>query len=143
MDPASIYRRRAVEGSSPISLIVLLYQTAIQSLQRAIAALETGNIEARTTELNRAFGVVAELKAVLDYERGGQVAQQFARFYRITESRMLDASFRQDPAPLRELLEPWTQVLDAWRQADVLPPGAASVADPPPPSRLEHVSWQA
>src|SRR6185437_4986222 len=51
-DAAAAYRRRSIEGSSPVGLIVLLYQGVTVDLRRAIAAIEHGrradDIEART-----------------------------------------------------------------------------------------------
>jgi flagellar protein FliS len=127
MDAATAYKRRALESASPIGLIVLLYQSACQDLRRAIAAVEAGDIEKRTAALNRVLAIIAELKAVLDFERGMEVAQQFARLYHAAEHAVLDAGYRQDAAPLRELLDSFTQVQAAWQRADALPPGATSV----------------
>lgn len=147
MDAASAYQRRALESASPIGLIVLLYQAACQDLRRGIAALERGEVETRVAALNRVLAIVTELKAVLDFERGAEAAQLFARFYRSAEHTILDASCRQDAAPLRDLLDSFLSVQEAWRRADALPPGAVSVdlvpAGPSAAPTLEHVPWQA
>lgn len=121
MNAASTYHRRALEGATPVGLIVLLYQAAVVSLRRGIAAMEAGEIEVRTQALNRVLALVAELKAALNYERGGEVAQQFARFYQLAERLVMQASCQQDAQPLRDLLEPMAQIRDAWQQVDALP----------------------
>jgi flagellar protein FliS len=145
MDAATAYQRRALESASPIGLIVLLYQAAGQQLRRALAAMDCGDIEARTSALNRVLAIVGELRAVLDYERGGEVARQFARFYYSSERALMDAACRQDPAPLRDLLNSFQQVQEAWRRADALPPGAHSVSGEAtmPAAPREHLPWQA
>jgi flagellar protein FliS len=146
MDAAAAYKRRALESASPIGLIVLLYQAACQNLRRAIAAVEAGDIETRTAALNQVLAIIAELNAALDFERGVEVARQFARFYHVAQRTVLDASFRQAAAPLRELLDSFTQVQAAWQRADALPPGASSVEHAgalAASSQQERVAWQA
>ena len=126
MDPAATYRRRTLESATPMGLVVLLYQAAITSLHRGLAAMEAGDIEKRTQSLNHVLAVIAELKSALNFERGGAVARQFALFYAMAERQILDASCRQDPEPLRSLLGPFGEIQRAWQQADARPrPGAA------------------
>lgn len=132
MNPAAAYQRRAIEGASPIGLIVLLYQAAVVELRRALAAMETDaetprQIEVRTQALNRVLALVGELKGVLDYNRGGEVARNFARFYQLAERLVVQAGFQRDPAPLRELLEQFVAILRAWREVEARPPAAAQV----------------
>lgn len=145
MDPASSYRRGAVEGNTPVGLIVLLYQHAVVSLRRGIAALHAGDIEARTRALNHVLRLIGELKSVLDFERGGEVARQLALFYQVAERTILEASCRQDPQPLEQLLEPLVSLQEAWSQVDAQPPAAASGSSKPRPNTAGEVrlSWQA
>jgi len=134
MDAATAYRRRAIEGSSPVGLIVLLYQGVTVDLRRAIAAIEHGrrsdDIEARTNALNRVLALVGELRGALNFERGGEIARQFERFFRLAERLVLQASFDHDAAPLRELLEQFSAIRDAWRQVDAAPAAGQPMAAP-------------
>ena len=75
MNPQLSYRETAVRGASPIRLIILLYEQVIEDLRRALAALEQGDIEKRTREINHAILVIGHLQATLDKEQGGQVAR--------------------------------------------------------------------
>ncbi len=157
MNAATTYHRRALEGATPVGLIVLLYQAAVVSLRRGIAAMEAGDIEVRTQALNRVLALVGELKASLNYERGGEVALQFARFYQLADRLVMQASFQQDAQPLRDLLEPMVQIRDAWQQVDALPVGkqfdrssrveaaaaTGGYAQPQPPSGGVRSAWEA
>jgi len=118
MDAATAYRRRSIEGASPLGLVVLLYQAACVEMRRAASALDRGDIETRTRALNKVLAIVGELRAALDFERGGPIAQQFAALYRLAERGVLEASTRQDPAPLREVLEQFVLVRDAWQKIE-------------------------
>ncbi|HUX65978.1 MAG TPA: flagellar export chaperone FliS [Terriglobales bacterium] len=156
MNAATTYHRRALEGATPVGLIVLLYQAAVVSLRRGIAAMEAGDIEVRTQALNRVLALVGELKASLNYDRGGEVALQFARFYQLADRLVMQASFQQDAQPLRDLLDPMVQIRDAWQQVDALPVGkqfdrstgvgeaaAGGYAQPQPPSGGVRSAWEA
>lgn len=122
MDSAITHHRQAAEGGTPIGLIVLLYQAAVVALRRGIAAMDAGDVEARTTALNRVLALISELQASLDFEQGGEVARQFARFYHLSERLILQASCQKEAEPLRQLLEQFVRVRDAWQQMDKLPP---------------------
>lgn len=155
MNAATTYQRRAMESATPVGLVVLLYQAAVMALRRGIAAMEAGDIEARTRALNRVLALVSELKAALNYESGGEVARQFARFYALAERLVMQASCQQDAQPLRDLLEPMVQIRDAWQQADTLPttrafdpaarvaPAPSAYAEPQPRTGEVRPAWEA
>lgn len=134
MDVATAYRRRSVEGATPIGLIVLLYQAAVLELRKGMAALEARDIEARTRAFSRVLAIIGELKRSLDFERGGEVARNFARFYYLSERILLDCSVRQELGQLPDLLEQFQRILEAWRQVDARPT--------PAPAQL-NAAWQA
>ncbi len=121
MDAAAAYRRRAIEGATPIGLIVLLYQAAVLELRKGVTALEARDIEVRTNAFRRVLAIIGELKRVLDFDQGGEVARNFARFYYLSERILLDCSVRQELGQLPELLEQFERILDAWRQVDARP----------------------
>ena len=60
---------------------MLLYEQAVQDLQRAMVAMREGDIERRTKELDHALLVIGQLQATLDLVRGGEVARNLDRFY--------------------------------------------------------------
>lgn len=145
MDAAANYQHHSVTSASALGLVVLLYQSAAALLRRAIAALEAGDVESRTRLLNRVIQHLAELKAMLDFERGGAVAVQLSRFYSIADGMILEASLRQDPEPLRNLLQQLLTVQEAWQQLDSQPAVVQSKSPLPPPAGAGETrsSWQA
>lgn len=132
MNPAAAYKRRAIESASPIGLVVLLYQAAVVDLRRALAAMENDpdaprQIEVRTQACNRVLAIVGELKGVLNYDSGGEVARNFSRFYQLAERLIVQASFQRDPEPVREMLQQFVILLNAWREVEARPMAAAQV----------------
>lgn len=143
MDAATNYQQHAVTSASPIGLVILLYQSTAALLRRAIAAMEAGEVEARTKLLNRVIQHLAELKAMLNFERGGQVAVQLSRFYAIADGMILEASLHRDAEPLRVLLQQILTVQEAWQQLDAQPTVAPSSFPPPAGAGEARTTWQA
>jgi flagellar secretion chaperone FliS len=114
MNPGLSYRESAVAGSSPVRLVILLYEQAIEDLRRAVAAQARGDIEGRTREINHALLVIGHLQATLDEGQGGQVAQNLQRFYEQLRAGLIDAQFRQSVAAVEQQVAHLTIVHDAW-----------------------------
>ena len=117
-DPARAYRQLSVQGASPIGLIVLLFNSAIASLHKAERAAEENRIETRVNELNHVLDIISELRSVLDFERGGDVARQFDQFYRMAEGQILNANLQNSADLIRDLVIHFVTVRDAWQQVD-------------------------
>jgi flagellar protein FliS len=117
-NPAMEYRKRAVEGASPVGLVVLLYGGAITSLMRAISAIESNNIEKRVIELNKVLAILAELEGTLDFEKGGAVAEQLKKYYVVLRSQVLEASIKNSKSILEELIKNMTGIKEAWQQVE-------------------------
>ena len=89
---AQNYTRLFVEGSSPVGLVVALYDNALKSLHRARRAIETNDVELRTRYLNHVLCIIAHLQGTLDLERGGEVASTLERFYSYARAGILEVS---------------------------------------------------
>ncbi len=53
------YRENAVRGATPIELVVILFDAAIDDMRRAASAIQTGDIEERATAIRHAMLVSA------------------------------------------------------------------------------------
>lgn len=109
------YRKRAVEGTSPVGLVVMLYAAIVTSLLRAQDAIKKNDIERRVSELNHVLQVIGQLQGTLDFERGGEVAVHLDRFYSVMRGRVLAASIRNSPEILQELVQHFTSLKEAWQ----------------------------
>lgn len=61
------YRENDVHGSSPVRLVVLLYDQIIQDLTKAAQAIEQNQVELRTKYINHAILVIGHLQSPLDF----------------------------------------------------------------------------
>jgi flagellar secretion chaperone FliS len=115
---AQFYQQDNAQGASAIGGVVALYDTILRDLQRATASLAAGNIEARVLQLNHALLVIGELHGVLDYERGGEAARRFSRFFEVTRGMILEANLRCTAESLQQLIDLFSPVRQAWRTVD-------------------------
>ncbi len=118
MNPGLSYREAAVVGASPVKLVILLYEQAMEDLRRAIAAQSRGDIEGRTREINHAILVIGHLEATLDPEQGGKVAENLALFYRHLRAELVDAQFKQSPAAIEQAIAQIVPVHGAWCEVE-------------------------
>jgi flagellar secretion chaperone FliS len=124
MDARLSYRESAVEGASPVRLVALLYEQAIEDLKRARAAIDRGDIEARTRAINHAVVVIGYLQSSLDKEKGGSVATNLERFYNQLRASLVEAQFTQSAAIIERQISHLVEVHAAWcevEQANTVP----------------------
>jgi len=144
MNPGLSYREAAVGGASPLRLVILLYEQAIEDLRRAVAAQARGDIEGRSREINHALLVIGHLHATLDTEQGGKVASNLALFYEQLRTGLIEAQCRQSADAIEQQMAHLMQVHEAWCEVEqsTTPPPAAP--QPPDSSRpLSRSEWKA
>jgi flagellar protein FliS len=150
MNARSSYRESSVRGANPVRLVIILYEQAIEDLRRAILALDRGDIEARTREINHAVLVIAQLQSSLDMERGGDVARSLARFYGVLRAGLAEAQQKQSASLLEQQISQLAAVHEAWlevERATAKPAPSASnplsSALPASPAVLSSADWNA
>ncbi len=142
-DAFSTYRRTQIETASPHKLIAMLLQGAIQRCEQARTALSEGKVETARPLLIRSQEIVTELMMALDFERGGEIAQNLLRLYEFVHGRLVEANVRRNPSAIEEALVVLRGVAEAWA---AIAPGresaagtAATGSGPDSPGR---VNWQ-
>jgi flagellar secretion chaperone FliS len=114
MDANLTYRTCSSRASSGVGIVILLYEQLVQDLRRAIAGIETNDIEVRTFELTHAVEVVGQLQGRLDMQNGGDVAQNLDRFYSVLQAGILDAQVKVSKPLLEQLIDNVLSIREAW-----------------------------
>lgn len=108
------YGRIANTETDPLRQIVMLYDGAIKFLNLTAADIETGDFAAKAEHSNRALDILGYLQSILDFDKGGSVAESLDRLYRSVTVLILRASAELDPAMMRRAAELLVPVRDAW-----------------------------
>lgn len=114
MDARSQYREADARGSSPVRLVVLLYEQAIQDLRRAAIATKKGEVEVRTQAINHALLVICHLQGTLDRDRGGEVGRNLDRFYNCMRDQLMQAQVLMSEEILHQQISGLLSLRDAW-----------------------------
>jgi flagellar secretion chaperone FliS len=129
---ALTYQQFAARGATPTAITGMIYDVAIDSLHRAIRAIDEGNIEDRVKATNRLFAAIAELRSSLNFERGGVVARRLGRFYQIARAEIFSASIRIDRSVFQKYARLFSELREAWRQVEKDHANAPAAAESAP-----------
>jgi len=111
----SEYRQTSLMGTSALGQVVALYQAILRDFHSALAAHARGQIENRVKAMNHALAVVAELQGVLDFEKGGAVAEQLDRFYKVGQAEILKVCTAPSREGFERLIAMYKPVCVAWQ----------------------------
>lgn len=115
-----------VMSASPTRLIVMTYDAAILSLEKAISMIDAGDIEGRYFAVERATDLIAELYMTLDHEKGGEIAQNLGCLYGFLLSRLPRINFYNDKQTASDSIAILQRLRDSW---DLLDNVVSSEAD--------------
>src|SRR5690554_3686627 len=88
------YLETAVETASPARLIVMLYDGAIRFINNAIDAMQNRQYEQQNYYLQRAQKILAELISSLDFDKGGEIAENLFRLYTYMYNQLVEANLQ-------------------------------------------------
>lgn len=116
---ASAYQQVAVETSvasaDPHKLIVLLFEGAEAAIRLAKCKIAENDVPAKGSAISQAIQIVAEgLRASLDIEAGGELAERLSALYDYIAARLLWANAKNDVAALDECLNLLGEIHSAW-----------------------------
>jgi flagellar protein FliS len=120
------YSEAGMLSQNPMSLVVALYDGAIDSVRTARLCLESGDIWGRTRAINKGVSILTELMVSLNHEKGGDIAANLKQLYAYMQRRILEAHARKSAAPLEEVEKLLQTMADGWKQAAALSKTPAS-----------------
>ena len=129
-------------AATPLELVRLLYDGALESVQSARVHLAQGRIRERSQAVTKAVAILTELTMSLDHGRGGALSVRLAGLYDYIQRALLDANFRQEDRGLREAESLLKTLRDGWREAMPAAP-APSAWTPQPVCEAGANSWSA
>lgn len=103
-----------VEGADPHQLIAMLLDGAIERITQARGHIRHGDVPAKGAALSKAVAIVGELRASLDHEAGGVLAQRLDSLYDYVNRRLLFAQLNDDDQALAECIDLLGPVRDGW-----------------------------
>lgn len=125
---AALEVETGVESASPQRLIIMLYDGALKSVYTARAAFERRDVAAKGAALSKAISIIDQgLRAALNVEAGGEIAQNLVALYDYISSRLLHANLKNDIESLDEAARLLTELKHAWEILEQRDKPAAAV----------------
>lgn len=115
------YFDNEVLSASPLKLIRMLYDAALDSIAAARRHLRQGEIRARSRAIVKAMRILSELSRCLNYEAGGGISQNLAGLYRYIVRLLIEANTKQIDAPLAEAEGLLSTLAEAWKHCSPAP----------------------
>ena len=112
---SSVGIETAIPGATPHQLIVLLFEGAQQAVVIARAGMENGDTAQKGSAITKAIDIILNgLRASLNLEDGGDLAQNLYALYDYMARRLLHANLTNDKAALDEVLSLIREIHGAW-----------------------------
>ncbi|MGB9761100.1 MAG: flagellar export chaperone FliS [Caldimicrobium thiodismutans] len=119
--PNGNYLERQVLEGSPLEHLILLYGKALNSLKLAKNAIERGlndpeTVKAKVENLSKAMDILIYLQAILDLEKGGEIAKNLKEIYQTLIQALLEVNFSNNLKPLNDSIEILEKLRNAWME---------------------------
>ncbi|MFQ3586429.1 MAG: flagellar export chaperone FliS [Fimbriimonadaceae bacterium] len=111
---AQEYRKSAVNGASPLELVIMLYDGALKSMAAGREAVVAGELEKQNEHLQKAQRIVFELMSCLDMGRGGEVASNLLALYGYVINELVAGNVNDDPAAVDRAMQVMADLRDGW-----------------------------
>ena len=112
------YRENAVRSATPIELVVILFDAALDDLRRAASAIHSSNVEERAAAVRHAMLILQQLQGTLDFDKGGQVARQFEQFYNLIRAKLLESQLRNSAELMQQQIQFMSEIRECWAEAE-------------------------
>ena len=111
-----------------VELIQMLFDGLIESLSTAKGHIQHNNVSEKSKAIARASRIVLGLQGALDFEKGGDLADNLNELYNYVTRRLLHVNARNDLQALEEIHSLMMEIRSAWETVPALIPRPAVVA---------------
>ncbi|MEY3654805.1 MAG: Flagellar protein FliS [Pseudomonadota bacterium] len=111
-----------VASANGVQLIQMLFDGLLESLAATKGHIQNGAIVEKGKSIARASRIVIGLQGALDFERGGDLANNLNELYGYVTRRLLHVNARNDLDALEEIFGLMNEIRSAWEGVpDLIP----------------------
>lgn len=111
------YKKNQVETASPEKILILLYDGAIQFLNKAKTSLAEGDAGEFHHSLVKCEKIIIEFMNSLDMEKGGSLAENLYSLYQYYNRLLVEAGVSKNITKVDEVLLHLTNLRNTWLKA--------------------------
>jgi flagellar protein FliS len=127
------YLENMVANANPVRLVIMLYEKAINCLENALEVGDTEDFDMQRNkyeEMGRALEIISVLDAVLDMEKGGEIAKSLREIYRSLMDELTHQMLKEDKERLERVIKILRNLKSAWEEVERIHYGKAQKVAP-------------
>jgi flagellar protein FliS len=110
------YQKNAVNGASPLQLVVMLYDGALKHMESGRRAMAHGDRDKQNASLQKAQKIIMELMSCLDMNEGGEIAKNLLSLYSYVLNELVVGNMTDDSEALDRCMKVLTDLRASWKQ---------------------------
>ena len=99
------YQASNVNTATPEKLMIMMFDGALQFLQKAKVAIAEGNLKERSQNIDGARKIIRELMRTIDLENGNDVSKQLFKLYNKMAMNLIKANVQRNAALIDTVIE--------------------------------------
>ncbi len=123
------YQTSNITTATPEKLMILLFDGALQFLQKAKTAIAENNIKDKAENIEGARKIIRELMRTIDLENGNSVAKQLFRLYNKMAMNLIRANVTRDAGKIDEVIQDITNIRWGFQKAIDIKNGTITVEE--------------
>ena len=111
-------RQAFAESDDPHAFIAILFDELLRQMRHFAREVEEGsgkNLE-RSVHFSRALTILYGLQSSLNFEAGGEIANNLFRLYEYSRQQLLNTTQTENSTGLNAAIESLDVIRDAWQQ---------------------------
>ncbi|OGI02925.1 MAG: flagellar export chaperone FliS [Candidatus Melainabacteria bacterium GWF2_37_15] len=111
------YQQSQIQTASPEKILIMLYDGAIQFLNKALKAVDDNDIQESHNNIIGAQRIISEFMNTLDVEAGGDVCKNLYSLYEYLHYRLVQANIQKNKVMLEEVMHHLKELKETWEEA--------------------------
>jgi flagellar protein FliS len=108
------YQKGAVNGASPVQLVIMLYDGALRFMEAGRHAIVRRDVEKQNYNLQKAQKIVMELMGCLDMSGGGDIAKNLLALYTYALNELVEANMKDEPDGVERAMRVFSELRESW-----------------------------
>lgn len=121
------YQTSNITTATPEKLMIMLFDGAVQFLQKAKKAIEEKNLQERATNIESARKIIRELMRTIDLENGNDVSKSLFVLYNRMAMKLIKANVSKNVNLIDEVIEDLSNIRWGFQKAIEIQSGISTV----------------
>lgn len=113
------YQQTQIQTATPEKLLIMLYNGAINFLNKSKVYMEERDFAQTNTFLLKAQAIITEFMNTIDWEPNPEFAQNLYSLYEFMNYTLIQANIHKDPAKVDVVIDLLKTLKSAWEEAAV------------------------